>query len=328
MIDTAPLQEGKNLLAFSAGVDSSALFFLLLEHNITFDIALVNYGTRESSNAEESYAKKLASLYGLRVHTVRAPRFESRFEEQARAFRYRYFESLIEEHGYGNLLTAHQLNDRLEWFLMRLVRGAGVSELLGMESVTERTAPTGTHYRLIRPLLGYTKEELLHYLDSNHHRYFFDESNKNMKYERNLFRHRWSDSLIEAYSGGIKRSFSYLERDKRRLTGDIELLHAGEQLRIVRVVPSQRLYAADRYLKELGYLLSGAQRGDLSTHTSTVIGGIWAVEYSGGILYIAPYLKEPMPKVYKERCRIAGIPPKIRPYCYVSGLSPEEILHG
>ena len=47
------LKNKKNLLAFSAGVDSSALFFLLLEHGIKFDIALVNYGTRETSDKEE-----------------------------------------------------------------------------------------------------------------------------------------------------------------------------------------------------------------------------------------------------------------------------------
>ena len=52
-LDLSYLKGKKNLLAFSAGVDSSALFFLLLEHDIKFDIALVNYGTRETSDKEE-----------------------------------------------------------------------------------------------------------------------------------------------------------------------------------------------------------------------------------------------------------------------------------
>ena len=69
------LTEKKNLLAFSAGVDSSALLFLLLEHHIPFDIALVNYGTRESSDLEEAHAKKLAEKYGFKCYTTRAPRF-------------------------------------------------------------------------------------------------------------------------------------------------------------------------------------------------------------------------------------------------------------
>ena len=56
-LDISHLKEKKNLLAFSTGVDSSALFFLLLENNISFDIALVNYATRDNSNEEEADAK-------------------------------------------------------------------------------------------------------------------------------------------------------------------------------------------------------------------------------------------------------------------------------
>jgi len=47
----------KNLLAFSGGVDSSALFFILLEKKIPFDIAIVNYHKREQSKKEVEYGK-------------------------------------------------------------------------------------------------------------------------------------------------------------------------------------------------------------------------------------------------------------------------------
>ncbi|HHS92170.1 MAG TPA: tRNA lysidine(34) synthetase TilS, partial [Campylobacterales bacterium] len=53
------LSKQKNLLAFSAGVDSSALFFLLLEYEIEFDIAMVNYGLREEADEEEAYVRSL-----------------------------------------------------------------------------------------------------------------------------------------------------------------------------------------------------------------------------------------------------------------------------
>ena len=91
------LLQKRNLLAFSAGVDSSALFFLLLENNIPFDIALVNYGTRENSDKEEVHAQALADKYHLTYHSIKAPKFTSNFEKNAREFRYAFFETLIKE---------------------------------------------------------------------------------------------------------------------------------------------------------------------------------------------------------------------------------------
>ena len=63
------LREGKGLLAFSGGVDSTALFHLLLEYNITFDIAHVNYHTRDTSEHEEQSAIALAHQHNLQCHT-------------------------------------------------------------------------------------------------------------------------------------------------------------------------------------------------------------------------------------------------------------------
>ena len=87
-LDLSHLRDKKNLLAFSAGVDSSALFFLLVENHIKFDIAIVNYGTRENSDKEEAHAKVLAKTHKLFCHSIKAPKFDTHFEKQARDFRY------------------------------------------------------------------------------------------------------------------------------------------------------------------------------------------------------------------------------------------------
>ena len=317
------LVDKKNLLAFSAGIDSSALFFLLLEHHIPFDITLVNYGTRKQSDKEEQHALDLAKQYGLKCYTKKAPIFQSNFEKNARDFRYAFFEELIMEHGYDNLLTAHQLNDRMEWFLMRLSKGAGLNELVGMEAIHKRP-----HYTLIRPLITYPKAELLGYLQEHKHPYFVDESNHDDRHERNRFRTRFSDPLIAQYGDGITRSFAYLEQDQAVLNTLYQTIHTQKQLRILRLHhPQARMTAADRTLKELGYLLSAAQRREIETHVSIVIGGKWVVALSGTMLYIAPYSRDPMPKTFKERCRIQGIPPKIRPYLYREEITPETTIH-
>jgi len=311
-IDTTLLQSKKNLLAFSAGVDSSALFFLLIQHNIPFDIAIVDYAVRGQSKKEIEHAQMLAKQYDLQYFTATAPKFESHFEANARNFRYDFFETLIKEYGYANLLTAHQLNDQLEWFLMRLTKGAGISELIGLEPVSQRDG-----YTLIRPLLGYSKEELLSYLKENQYPYFIDESNSNERYERNRFRKRFSDPLITQYKEGIKRSFAYIRQDKETLESTYEIIFREKKLTIVKLYnDTMKAKAADMLLKEFSYLLSASQRQQIEKEKSLVIGGEWAVEERDNLLFIAPYLTMNMPKDFKERCRIRNIPAKIRPYLF------------
>jgi tRNA(Ile)-lysidine synthase len=312
------LENRKNLLAFSAGVDSSALFFLLRENNISFDIALVNYHLREQSQEEEKHALELAKQHQLQAHIIQAPSFDNNFEKNARDFRYRFFDKLMKN--YDNLLTAHQLNDQLEWFLMRLTKGAGTVELMGLEAISKRE-----NYQLIRPLLHHSKEELLNYLNEAQYPYFIDESNHSEKYERNRFRKNFSDRLIAQYQKGISRSFNYLQEDKERLLEGVQELFHRQEFYLLNCNESNKLRVIDRYLKKLGYLLSGEQRKTLEKEPSMVIGGLWAIEQKNNQIYIAPYLKTSMPKSFKESCRLSNIPIKIRPYLYEKNLNPKEI---
>lgn len=311
----------KNLLAFSAGIDSTALFFLLIENHIKVDIAIVDYGLREQSKKEIAYAKSLAERYNLKCYIKQAPRFITAFEKQARDFRYRFFEDLMGEHGYDNLLTAHQLNDQLEWLLMRLSKGAGLSELMGLEPISQRDG-----YTLIRPLLGYSKEELLEYLEKNNYTYFVDQSNSDETYERNRFRKQFSDPLMRQFKDGIKNSFNYLRNDKEQLERGFKLIISREELRIVKLYhPSSKARAADLTLKRLGYLLSAPQRKEIEKEDSLVVGGAWAVEQQDDLLYIAPFIKTDMPKTFKEQCRVSKIPAKIRPYLWAKGIDVDTL---
>ncbi len=326
MLHSSLFENSKNLLAFSGGIDSSSLFFLLIEHNIPFDIAHVNYGMRTQSDDEEQSALKLANGHNLKAYTTKAPQWESHFEANARAFRYQFFEDLIEKYRYDILLTAHQLDDRLEWFLMRFVKGAGVTELTGLEEIGDRKTADGTPYRVIRPLLWQTKEELRNYLDMHSLPYFVDETNQDTTIERNHFRKYFSDPLITGYASGIKRSFEYLREDKEALENGVRLIFAVDELRIFALkTPEQRVRAADKTLKELGYLLSAGQRKEIELHPSIVIGGKWVVETQDLRLYIAPYISATMPKSFKELCRKASLPSKIRPYCFLKNILPHEL---
>ena len=207
------IRNQKNLLAFSAGVDSTALFFLLLKQNISFDIAIVDYNLRIQSKDEISYAKELAIKYNKKIF-IKNVKLEnnSNFEKTARDIRYKFFEEIILENLYENLITAHQLNDKLEWFMMQLSKGAGLVELIGFNEFEQKE-----NYKIYKPLLNITKDELEIYLKENNHKYFIDNSNFDEKYKRNYFRHNFANKFLEEVSNGVKKSFEYLQNDLNSL---------------------------------------------------------------------------------------------------------------
>ena len=100
------LENKKNLLAFSAGGDSTALLFLLLEKNISFDIAIVNYGVRKEAKEEVAYAQELAQKYGFKCYIHTASPIQANFEAKAREIRYSFFEDLIQTQ--KQMHTSHQ----------------------------------------------------------------------------------------------------------------------------------------------------------------------------------------------------------------------------
>jgi len=275
-LEVSHLKEKKNLLAFSAGVDSSALFFLLLHHNIPFDIALVNYGTRANSDTEESHAKDLARQYNLTCHTIKAPHFSTHFEQNARKFRYDFFEKLIQEQHYDTLLTAHQLNDQLEWLLMRLTKGDNnqYPYFIDESNSDEKYERNLFRKQFSDPLMAEYKEGIKRSFD------YLKQDKKQL--EENF-------ELI------------YSQKELR-----IIKLHASHA----------KVKATDLALKELGYLLSASQRKEVANEENLVIGGKWAVTLQDDLLYIAPYLTTDMPKKFKEACRVLKIPSKIRAYCF------------
>ena len=202
------LKNGKNLLGFSYGSDSTALFYLLLNLNIPFDLALINYQMRLNADTEELESKKLALKFKKKIFTQKAPKFTNNFESNARAFRYAFFEKICTQEGYENLILAHQLNDQFEWFLMQFSKGAGLLELLGMKEFELKK-----HYTLIRPLINASKSEIYAFLERERIFFFKDESNENESYKRNFFRKKFSNDFVGLFENGVKKSFVYLNKD-------------------------------------------------------------------------------------------------------------------
>lgn len=304
------VESRKNLLAFSAGVDSTALFFLLLENNIPFDIAIVDYQQRTQSKDEIIYATQLAHKYNKKCFISNYPENKKFCEKDARDYRHNFFDAIIIENNYEALLTAHQLNDKLEWFLMQLTKGAGLSELLGMEEISYKNK-----YTILKPLLQFSKNDLKVYLDSNKIKYFEDASNSDQKYKRNYFRHNFSDKLINEFQSGITNSFHYLENDNNSLFKNISV-QKYEELSIYAFDGDLNvgIRIIDKELKTRAIMISQATREEIIEKKELVVSHKVAVSITSGNIYIAPHIKIKMGKKFKEKCRINNIPKNIRPY--------------
>ncbi len=310
------LKNSKNLLAFSAGVDSSALFFLLLENNISFDMAFINYQIRKESKEEEEYAIYLAKKYNKKIFLKKAPIFKNNFEFRARNFRYSFFRKIINRYNYKNLLMGHQLNDKIEWFLMISSKGGGVIELSGMEDISSKE-----EFNIIRPLLDYTKEEILSYLQNRKIKFFIDKSNFDLKYERNRFRPIVEEIVKIKGKKGFIRTFNILQREAKSIKKGAKKIFKSKELIVAKIDNILFLdHYLSIYLKELNYLTSFKEREAILKNSSIVVGRKWAVEIENNLLYIAPYIKTTLPKEFKEICRINKIPPKIRGYLYKENL--------
>ena len=323
-LDFSVIRNQKNLLAFSAGVDSSALFFLLLEQNIPFDIAIVNYNLRVQSKDEVFYAKNLASKYKKNIF-LKETKIEniSNFEKNARDIRYKFFDEIILENSYENLITAHQLNDKLEWFMMQLSKGAGLVELIGFNEFEQKE-----NHKIYKPLLNITKEELENYLKINNHKYFVDQSNFDEKYKSNYFRHTFSNKFLENLSSGVKKSFEYLQIDLDSLNIQNIPIKKIKELEIFLNQNDDNLNirTIDLSLKKRGFLLTSAQRNEILKQKEITISHKINISIQQNHIWIAPICSEFIEKKYKELYRINKIPKNIRTYIFREKIELEELV--
>lgn len=323
-LDFSAIKNQKNLLAFSAGVDSTALFFLLLKQNIPFDIAIVDYNLRAQSKNEISYAKELAKQYKKEIFIYEINLEDtSNFEKKARDIRYTFFESIINNHSYTNLITAHQLNDKLEWFMMQLSKGAGLVELIGFNEFEQKE-----NYKIYKPLLNITKDELENYLKINNHKYFVDKSNFDEKYKRNYFRHNFSNKFLQEFSSGVKKSFDYLQND---LTSLNIQNHPIKKIKKLEIFLNQKddnlnIRTIDLSIKRRGFLLTSAQRDEILRQKEITISHKINISIQENNIWIAPFCNETIDKKYKEIYRINHIPKNIRAYIFREEVELKELI--
>ena len=179
----------KILIAFSGGPDSvflyNLLFFLKKYYSIEISLIYVNHNLREDVendlNFVEEFSKKNNVPLYIESVDVRKYAAENKksIELAARELRYEAIEKVLQNLNYDKIATGHNLDDNIETFIFRLLRGTSLKGLKGIPSERKN---------IIRPILQFEKKEILNYLQENKKSCIIDYTNSENDYTRNYIR--------------------------------------------------------------------------------------------------------------------------------------------
>lgn len=176
------------VVAVSGGPDSIVLLNILNnlkeKYNYKIVCAHVNHKLRQESEEEEIFVKNICINNNIIFEKIDFDTYiTTNIESEAHDRRYTFFEEIIKKYNSNYLLTAHHGDDLVETILMKLTRGSSLDGYIGFNKISNRN-----NYKIIRPLIFYTKEEILKYADDNNMEYRIDKTNFDKKITRNRYR--------------------------------------------------------------------------------------------------------------------------------------------
>jgi tRNA(Ile)-lysidine synthase len=206
------LEPGRALVAVSGGPDSLALLDLLARsqdvHRQDLVVAHVDHGIHPESHVVAQRVKVLAAAYDLPVHTGRLNLGPHASETEARTQRYAWLEALASRLDAEVIFTAHHADDQAETVLMRVLAGSGPAGMAGMAAIRDG---------LVRPLLPFRREELLHHLAEVGLTAWTDPANSDARHLRSWVRTDLLPAIRErvpAIDQNLLRAASQARRDR------------------------------------------------------------------------------------------------------------------
>lgn len=253
----AELVRGPGLVALSGGADSVALLRLLHARGLKFRALHCNFHLRGAeSDRDQAFVSDLCHRLGITL-TIRdfdtlafARERKISVEMAARQLRYEWFEQERSRTDARWVAVAHHQEDQAETILMNLLRGTGPAGLGGMR-------PRNGH--IVRPLLGWHKQDILNYLESIDQDYVTDSTNLERDAQRNVLRLDVMPLLRQLNPKVVEH-----------------ICHTGELVRSLTDKPDKdglTLYELHEWLHPLGFTLS--QQRDIHRRQGGGSGAVW-----------------------------------------------------
>ena len=216
------LFEPSLLVALSGGLDSVVLLHILsqLKADLPFKLSAmhVHHGLSKNADTWTNFCKELCAKLNIPLSVKRVSVDKKSglgIEAAARSVR----NQALAESGADFICLAHHQNDQAETLLLQLARGAGVKGLAGMAQID-------LSRKLLRPLLNFSRLELETYAKKNELAWVDDESNLDISFDRNFFRHDVLPIMMQRYPSIVQtlaRSAANLAEASSLLDGLAEL---------------------------------------------------------------------------------------------------------
>jgi len=207
------------VLAVSGGPDSMALLDMAFKSNVDIYVVHVNYHKRESAYRDQNIVQDYCLKNDIPCFVYDSPELSGNFQDKARIYRYTKIKEVVKQVNALGVLVAHHKDDDLETLIIQIKRNSKVSYY----GLSDSTHIFGI--RVDRPLLKYTKNELIDYCHTNFILYGIDESNQSLIYTRNRIRAQMNELKPNEIDELFKIKNEYNQKREKFIQTHKELLN-------------------------------------------------------------------------------------------------------
>lgn len=181
----------KILVALSGGADSVFLLSILNHFKDYLKIQIfashINHNLRDTASRDEKFCMDLCNKLNIPIEIISEDvlSFKNQndlsVEEAARILRYKKLDEVANKFNCNKIATAHNLEDNTETVLLNIIKGTGFDGIKGIPVKRDN---------IIRPILIFSKNEIIEYLEKNKISFVTDETNFDNIYQRNFLRNK------------------------------------------------------------------------------------------------------------------------------------------